>query len=268
MPMKNRLEKILVECLCDTLHVMLCSDSSGTICTINSLVGRYPLFNFLKARSPDAMRLYFRQIPTWHCLIFDSRCTFAEEFFITIKHLPLWAPIIMLADSISDDYMRLHNMIAETNDYITIRNGIQDDSGIYNVRKKCIIICPIKSFIKLFPLLQLHTIRKKLMPNRMPEGMVLKALNVLFARNPLTVEDWSIMLGSTPRKFQRMFRHYTNYSPKKLIALYHAYRIAFETMGKHEDYGKSIISAYILDDRAKKKVMEYVLSRRSQLLNA
>lgn len=267
MPMKNRLESILVDCLCDTLHVMLCSESSGAICTINSLIGRYPLFNFLKARSPDAMKLYFRQIPAWQCLIFDSRCSFSEEFFSTIKNLPLWVPIIMLADSVSDDYMRIHNMIAETNDYITLKNGTQNDSSNSAVGKKCIIVCPIRSFKKLFPMLQLHSIRKKLMPKMMPEGLVQKAINVLFTQNPLTVEDWSIILGSTPRKFQRMFKHYTNYSPKKLIALYHAYRIAFETMGRHEEYGKGVISAYILDDRSKKRVMEYVLSRRSQLLS-
>lgn len=265
--MKNRLEKILVDCLCDTLHVMLCSESSGAICTINSLVSRYSLFNFLKARSPEAMQLYFRQIPTWHCLIIDSRCTFSEEFFSFVRELPCWVPIIVLADSLSEDFLRIHGMSVNNNDCIVIQNVSQYSNIKLETDKKSVTVCSLRSFKKLFPMLQLQSIRKKLMPKMMPEELVQKALDVLFNQNPLTVEDWSAILGSTPRKFQRMFKHYTSYSPKKLIALYHAYRIAFETMGRHEEVGKGVISAYILDDRAKKRVMEYVLSRRSQLLS-
>lgn len=260
--MKNRLENILVDCLCDTLHVMLCSESSGAICTINSLISRYPLFNFLKARTADAMKLYFRQIPPWHCLIHDSRCSFSEEFFTTVKNLPFWVPVILLADSLSDDYMRIHDMIAETDEF-----GTQKENSSSAHSKKSIIVCPLRSFKRLFPVIQLQSIRKKLISKMMPDGAVQKALDVLFSQNPLTVEKWSAVLDSTPRKFQRMFKNYTNYSPKKLIALYHAYRIAFETMGRHEEQSKGVISAYIMDDRSKKRVMEYVLSRRSQLLS-
>lgn len=265
--MKTRLENILVDCLCDTLHVMLCSESSGAVCTINSLIGRYPLFNFLKARSCDAMKLYFRQIQAWHCLVFDSRCTFSEEFFTTVRNIPFWVPVILLADSVSEDYLRTHGMTVESNGNIVINSGSPDGKADHTTHKKCVIVCPLRSFKRLFPMIQLHSIRKKLMPNMLPEELVQKAIDLLFRQNPLTVEEWSATLESTPRKFQRMFKQYTNYSPKKLIALYHAYRIAFETMGRHEELGKGLFSAYILDDRSKKRVMEYVLSRRSQLLS-
>ncbi len=265
--MKTRLENILVDCLCDTLHVMLCSESTGAVCTINSLIGRYPLFNFLKARSCDAMKLYLRQIPSWECLVVDSRCTFSEEFFSTVKKIPFWVPIILLADSVSEDYLRIHGMTLESNGNIVLANGSPDEKGDQGIDKKCVTVCPLRSFKRLFPMIQLQSIRKKIMPKMLPEELVQNAIDVLFKQNPLTVEDWSATLGSTPRKFQRMFKNYTNYSPKKLITLYHAYRIAFETMGKHEELGKGVFSAYILDDRSRKRVMEYVLSRRSQLLS-
>lgn len=264
--MKNGLENILVDCLCDTLHVMLCSESSGAICTINSLISRYPLFNFLKARSLEAMKLYFRQIPVWHCLIIDSRCSFSEDFFSAVRRHPFWVPIIVLADSLSENFLRIHGMFVDRDNCIVMQNVSQNNKKL-KTEKKCITICSLCSFKKLFPVLQVQSIKKKLMA-KMPEGMAQKAVDLLFDRSPLTVEDWSAIMNSTPRKFQRIFKQYTNYSPKKLIALYHAYRIAFATMNKHEDFGKGVISAYILDDRSKTRVMEYVLSRRSQLLAA
>lgn len=269
--MKIRLENVLVDCLNDTLHIMLCSESSGTICTINSLIDRYPMFNFLKARSADAMKLYFRQIPTWHCLILDSRCSFSEDFFAVMRELPIWVPIIVLADYLSEDYLRMYSLSADTNksedtENVTLNDNPSDKKTL-SLEKRKVIVSPLRSFKNLFPMLQVESIKKKLMQKSMPDGFAQEALGVLFAQNPITVEEWSSTLDSTPRKFQRMFKNYTFYSPKKLIALYHAYRIAFETIGRDEEYGKGIISAYVLDERSKKRVLEYVLSRRSQLLS-
>ena len=269
--MKIKLENVLIDCLNDTLHIMLCSESSGTICTINSLIDRYPMFNFLKARSSDAMKLYFRQIPTWHCLILDSRCGFSEDFFAVMRELPLWVPIIVLADYLSEDYLRMYSLSADTNNSDDTQNFTFNDNPSDKktllLEKRKVIVFPLRSFKNLFPMLQVESIKKKLMQKSMPDGFALEALEVLFAQNPITVEEWSSTLDSTPRKFQRMFKNFTYYSPKKLIALYHAYRIAFETIGRDEEYGKGIISAYVLDERSKKRVLEYVLSRRSQLLS-
>lgn len=269
--MKIRLENVLVDCLNETLHLMLCSESTGTICTINSLVDRYPMFSFAKARSSDAMKLYFRQLPVWHCLLLDSRCNFCEDFFSAVKEFPLWVPVIVLADSISEEQMQQYGLSFCKNDKTDIQDLVLNDNPpnreyLY-LEKRRIIVSPLRSFKNLFPLIQVESIKKKLMQRLMPDGFVQKALDLLFKHNPVTVEEWSSFLDSTPRKFQRMFKNYTYYSPKKLIALYHAYRIAFETIGRDEDFGKGIISAYIMDERSKKRVLEYVLSRRSQLLS-
>ena len=268
--MKIRLENVLIDCLNDTLHIMLCSESSGAICTINSLIERYSMFNFVKARSADAMWFYFRQIPAWHCLILDSRCGFSEDFFAVMRESPLWVPIIVLADYLSEDYLRMHGFKEDTkNSNDTQGVNFNDNPTVIKtllLEKRKVIVSPLRSFKNLFPMLLVESIKKKLMQKVMPDGFALKAMDVLFDQNPITVEEWSSILDSTPRKFQRMFKNYTYYSPKKLIALYHAYRIAFETVGKNEEYGKGVISAYILDDQSKKRVLEYVLSRRSQLL--
>lgn len=266
--MKNGLENILVDCLCDTLHVMLCSESSGVVCTVNSLIERYPLFNFMKARSKDAMELYFRKIPSWHCLIIDSRSSFSSDFYTLVQELPYWVPIIVLSDIITDEYLSSHNMYRNEYNTIIMQTKTQRDTKKGDLIKKNVTQCSFNSFKRLFPELQLNCIKKKLMAKMMPDGPVDGALNVLFNQNPLTVEDWSVVLDSTPRKLQRMFKQHTDYSPKKLIALYHAYRIAFTTLDKQEDFCKGVISTYILDERSKKRVMEYVLSRRSQLLIA
>lgn len=269
--MKIRLENVLIDCLNDTLHLMLCSESSGTICTINSLVDRHPMFNFAKARSSEAMKLYFRQIPVWHCLILDSRCSFCEDFFSAIKEFPLWVPIILLADYISEDQMRMHGLSLDIDDNTDVQDlvlgGNSSNKERLYIGKRRMLVSPLRSFKNLFPIIQIESIKKKLMQKLMPDGFAQKAIDILFEHNPVTVEEWSSFIDSTPRKFQRMFKNYTYYSPKKLIALYHAYRIAFETIGRDEDFGKGIISAYIMDERSKKRVLEYVLSRRSQLLS-
>lgn len=269
--MKIRLENVLIDCLNDTLQAMLCSESSGTICTINSLIDRYPMLSFIKARSADTMKRFYRQVPVWHCLILDSRCSFCENFFSAVKETPHWVPIILLADYVSEDYMRMYGLSLDKNDSTDIQNLALYEkpsrrAKLY-IEKKQIIVFPLRSFKNLFPVIQVESIKKKLMQKLMPDGFVHKAMKILFDQNPVTVEEWSSTIDSTPRKFQRMFKKYTYYSPKKLIALYHAYRIAFETIGRDEDYGKGIISAYILDERSKKRVLEYVLSRRSQLLS-
>lgn len=264
--MKNRLETILIDCLCDTLHVMLCSESSGTICTINSLISRYPLFNFIKVRSFDAMNMYLNQIPVWHCLIIDSRCSFTEEFVQSVRDLPFWVPVIFLSDSLSKEFMHDHGMYVNKNGCIILKNESKYTNGKRITGEKLIIECSLKSFKQLFPTLQFQSIRRKLLI-KMPDELVFKAMSILFEKNPISVEEWSATMNSTPRKFQRMFKNYTNYSPKKLITLYHAYRIAFSTMQRFEDFGRGVISAYILDEHSKKRVMEYVLTRRSQLLS-
>jgi AraC-like DNA-binding protein len=125
----------------------------------------------------------------------------------------------------------------------------------------------LSRFERFLPLLQLQSIRKKLVPDTPPEGVMQNALDVLCKHHPVSVEDWSTLINSTPRKFQRLFKQYTGYSPKKMVALYHAYRIAFQTMGKIEDPGNGVVSAYVMEENAKTRIMEYVLSRRSQLFS-
>lgn len=264
--MKNRLESILVDCLCDSLQVMLCSESAGAICTINSLISRYSLFNFIKASNIETFNAYLNKIPIWHCLIVDSRCSFLDELFSLIQEIPYWLPVIVLNDSVSNDFLNTHNISVVEENLFIMRNRAKFSRNALITADKQIIFCPISSFKSLFPMLQLHCLRRKLL-KKIPVGLAAKAISILFNQNPLTVEQWSATMNSTPRKFQRLFRYFTNYSPKKLITLYHAYRIAFESMHLFEDFGKGVISAYILDEQEKKRIMEYVLTRRSLILN-
>jgi hypothetical protein len=269
--MKIRLENVLVDFLSKTLHIMLCSESSGTICTIYSLIDHYPMFSFSKARSSEAMKSYFRQVPAWHCLILDSRCNFCDDFFLAVKEFPLWVPVIMLADYVSEGSMRMHGLSVSRDSIHDVRNLVLYDNPSHRATlyldNKRIIVSPLRSFRQLYPVIHRESITKKLVQKLMPEGLIRMAMDILFTQNPVTVEEWSSIIDSTSRKFQRMFKNYTFFSPKKFIALYHAYRIAFETAGREKDYTKGIISAYIMDERSKKRLLEYVLTRRSQLLS-
>jgi len=268
--MKTRLEKILVDCLCDTLNVMLCSESPGIINAIESVIQPYPFFAFFKAGSAECMRTCIRQVNSWHCLIIDSRCSFTDEFLSVAREFPLWIPVIILADYLSEEFLRLHGISVEQDAASSFQNITINDTRYDYLKlakeKKCVTVYPFKSIKNLLPLIQAECLKKKLMQRLIPDGVVERSLDILFKQNPLSVDEWSLVLDSTPRKFQRMFKNYTFYSPKKLLALYHAYRIAFETVGNREEFCLGVVSAIVMDERTKKRLLEYVLSRRSQLL--
>jgi AraC-like DNA-binding protein len=212
------------------------------------------------------MKMYLDQVPIWHCLIIDSRCSFAYDFFQFIKELPFWIPVILLIDSLTEEFMHTHGLYVNKKGCIILKSDSNYPKKKIITGEKLIIECSLKSYKQLFPILQFQSIRRKLLI-KMPDEQVFESMKILFERNPISVEEWSAHMNLTPRKFQRMFKNYTKYSPKKLITLYHAYRIAFSTMQRFEDFGRGVISAYILDEHSKKRVMEYVLTRRSQLLS-
>jgi len=97
---------------------------------------------------------------------------------------------------------------------------------------------------------------------------VLQAVDMLFTHNPVGVIEWSELSGMKIRKFQRKFKDASSLSPKKILALYHAYRMAFyyccsktgEMPAQHIDM------SYTLQPSDRKRILEYVLMRKSTLL--
>jgi AraC-like DNA-binding protein len=177
-----------------------------------------------------------------------------------------WVPIIIVADTVTTDMLGSSGVIQPHLNRPVLEDGFRCSTLASG--KHYAVHYPPGNLSRMSSLLQLQSIRKKLLPQRIPGAEMLSALDVLFRRNPLSVETWSGHLNSTPRKLQQLFKEYTLYTPKKLIALYHAYRIAFEAAARQDEKGKGIIPAYLLDERSRKRVMEYILSRRSQFLLA
>jgi hypothetical protein len=136
---------------------------------------------------------------------------------------------------------------------------------IKKTKTRNITVCPLSNLEKLLPIIQESSIKKKLIPKILPVDLVDNAIEVLFKRNPVTVEKWTALLNIPPRKLQRAFKQFTGYSPKKVITLYHAYRIAFDTFNRLSNTYLKANSSYEVDDRSKTRVIEYVLSRQSQL---
>ncbi len=261
--MENRLENTLITCLCNTLQVMLCSESPGAIHKVNTLLKKYPLFNLSKISSAEKIPKEFNKTPKWHSLIIDGNCTFSKEFFASLKTLPSWVPIIVLRDNLSKEILQYLETYFNSQDYV-----ILDDVSKYMIRKtkkRNISVCQLSNEEKLLSMLQKLSIKKKLLPRAMPVDMIENAIDVLFQQNPLSVEEWVAILNVSPRKLQRTLKQFTGYSPKKVITLYHAYQIAFNKFDGLNDSNHRTDASYIVDERSKTRVIEYVLSRQSQL---
>ncbi|MBN1982788.1 MAG: hypothetical protein JW795_14740 [Chitinivibrionales bacterium] len=265
--MMSRLENVLVKCLCDSLSVALCSESIELIGNINSIIGRYPLFNFTRIRSVEALKSCTCGISEWLCLIVDARCSFLSEILTSLRETPHWMPIVLMADSISDEFITQNGFGRKDTDIITFCLPHTSDHQTEQGQNKQFYICPLRGYKRMFDILLIESIKKKLFSRKLSSGVAQEAQKVLFDQNPVTVEGWAEQLDLTPRKLQRVLKYYSDFSPKKIISLYHAYHIAFSTIDETKNIYKGIIPAYLLDDQSKRRVMEYVLSRRSQLLS-
>jgi hypothetical protein len=265
--MKSRLENILVDCMVDSLRVLLCSECATATTNISLLLSRYPVFSLCKGKTEAGLNDLIMQNNAWECVIIDSRMPFTSALFDTIRKASCWFPVILLTDYVPDVLFQ-EKGIKQVNGEYVMHSDIDagDDTDVMNYRKKTITLVPLKCFKDLFSTIRNLCLKKKLMAKMAPCHIGEKAFGFLFSHNPVSVDDWSVLVNEPNRKFQRMVRKYTDHSPKKLITLYHAYRIAFDTMEKQKSQNKGVIQAYMVDDHAKKRVLEYVLSRRSQLL--
>lgn len=260
--MENKLENTLVACLCNTLQIMLCSESPDTVHSVKTLLKRYPLFNLTKIGTLIKLHEEISRTQEWHTVIIDGNCSFSKELFSCLKGLS-WMPIIVLRDSLSKEILQYMETFFDNQDY-----AILEDVTKYMVTKRKrrnISVCPLSNLARLLPMIQETSIKKKLISRIIPVDLTEDAIDVLFQQNPLTVEEWATILNVSPRKLQRALKQFTGYSPKKVITLYHAYQIAFNKFDRLNDENQGTNSSYVVDERSKTRVIEYVLSRQSKL---
>ncbi|MBD3392275.1 MAG: hypothetical protein GF418_09425 [Chitinivibrionales bacterium] len=262
--MRCHLETVLVDCLRDTLHVMLCSGSSETVRAVGRSLKQGALFSLFKAKSPQTMEELLGQVHAWHVVVIDEQCQFAPDFLALARGCRGWLPVIALTNSWSIKSISSArpasgaDMAGES-----AGGGLQ----IEVIEEQPVATCPISNPRQLLHHVQEWSIKRKLVSKPL-NGLAAKAMDILFRENPLSVDDWSSVLAVKPRRFQREFKLFTDLSPKKILALYHAYRIAFSVVDEHNNREKGVISAYLVNDRARERVMEYVLTHRSALLTA
>ncbi len=264
--MSTQLENVLIDCLRDTLNVMVCTGSDETSRTIERVLKRYPTYSIFHADSLEVAETLFRQVKAWHGLIIDGQSNGAEAWISAAQQFSPWMPQIVLADNSTAETLFNKADIRE-HTVLPIDQVRQSEEKMPIGGTNLIATCPASALPEMLPVLQVWSIKRKLVA-REPEGLMEEAIKALFYNNPQGVEEWSSMVGAKPRKFQREFRLFTNLPPKKMLALSNAYRIAFDVLDERNHKDGGIFPAYMVDARAKSRMMEYVLTRRSTLLSS
>jgi hypothetical protein len=210
------------------------------------------------------MEELLRDARGWHVAVIDEQCQFSSDFMFLVRSYSQWLPVITLTNSWS---IRSMSSARSLGNGIDAKNGHSDagDKHACIVEDEPVAKCAANSMGHLMHYVQQWAIMRKLV-NKALSGLAHEAMEALFKDNPLSVDDWSSIMGVKPRRFQREFKLFTDLSPKKILALYHAYRIAFSVIDEHNSREKGIIPAYIVDGRSRERVMEYVLTHRSALL--
>jgi AraC-like DNA-binding protein len=262
--MKYELENILVDCLRGTLNVLFCGDAAASNQSVERQIRRLSIYNLFVANSSSRADQLARQVQSWNVMVVGADCSFDEECLALAAEHPRWVPVIQLIDPHSP------RMPYHSSDTIPASSDKSEEAKPANgsTHPHCMITtCAVDNPRKLSSLIQMKAIQNRLLAG-MPTGMVRLAMEVLFRENPLTVDEWCTTMGISPRKFQREFKRFTSLTPKKIVALYHAYRIAFDALDGRKQAQAGIIPAYVMDSQSRNRVMEYVLTRRSSLISS
>jgi AraC-like DNA-binding protein len=271
--MKCQLENILVDCLRETLHVLLCTDSFETSRLTERILRQCPLYSLFKAKSPSATEELLSQVQSWHVAIIDENCQFASDFKSVLNGFPVWLPVITLTNTWSMGNVSTSGRMLNMTSFVKPclfqpdLNGENSDLRLFPADNKPAATCSVTNPVALLHAVQEWSIKRKLL-SKTVSGLAADALVQLFCKNPLSVEEWSSIMGVKPRRFQREFKTFTDLSPKKILALYHAYRIAFNVLDNQNSRDKGVVPAYMVDNHSRERVMEYVLTHRSSLLTA
>jgi AraC-like DNA-binding protein len=223
-----------------------------------------PLYSIFKAKSPQAVEELFGQVQSWHVAVVDEQCPYASDFKAVLSGFPVWLPVISLTNTWSISNISGTRTVVPGACPPDIGNSEQK---LFPMDRKPVATCSTTNPVGLMHTVQEWAIKRKIL-SKTVSGLAADAMLLLFTHNPLSVDEWSSIMGVKPRRFQREFKVFTDLSPKKILALYHAYRIAFTVVENHNSRDKGVVPAYLIDHRSQERVMEYVLTHRSSLLTA
>jgi hypothetical protein len=262
---KPALEDILSDCLHETLNIMVCSDSGVFRQTIDAILHQHRPYSLYNADSPESMDQLFRGLTAWHTVIIERNGKPAGEFLKRVWYHHSWLPVIVVYDVDPGDELPLFIDKPDAPAVFNVRNR-NGGREAPSLREDIVIIpCSLRDGDALRSVLQIWSIKRKLF-GIMPRGLVQDGIEMLFQRNPDSLNMWATLLNTTQRKFQRLFKPFTNLSPKKMLAVYQAYQIVFAKIDGKIRGCKTGIPTYLADHHSKQRIIEYVLTRRSSLL--
>lgn len=257
--MYKPMEEALTDWLTDSLNVLVCTKSSHITTSILSTIGKYPAFKIHRASTESTLNMYLKQNTIWNCIIIDNDISFAADFIDNIKLLSKWVPVVLLENS---------NTNGTLEDWCVDEVGLNKYNYLNakNKSRGCIIeICEKNSVNELLSILLSNSLKKLFFTN-VPDNDLNVLINVLYKKNPISVMEWAQYLDITPRKMQRLLKCYTTMTPKKMICIYHAFRMVLALTDKKGNLHCKIFTSHSLNESNRKRFLEYVLSRRSNLL--
>ncbi len=264
--MNERLETILADYLKKSLKVMLCSEKPALQSKVTTLIQQYSQFSVTPVPSVGALKQCLKSKDEWHAVLIDSRCTFSQELFTNIRGNFSWMPIIVLRDLFVEDFSKEIYELSHKKNVLVLQNVTPNN--VKSGESRNITVCPLGKLELVVPTLQMLCIKKRLFPKKMPTGIGEVAVKTLFHENPVTVDEWIELLGIQRSKLHRLIHSHAPYSPRKIVLLYHAYRIVFN---KSCNPDKTCIDDYAphsLNDQAKNEVFEYILSQGGRLFSS
>lgn len=258
--MNHSMEDILSNFLTDSLNIMVCSESTNVSSSILTYIGRYPAFKLHRISNEKMLDLYISQDIIWHTIIIDNHISFSKELFQKISRLSKWVPIITLSEDAPINIWKDWKVEKISQNKFRCTNKQETGSGsVIEVLGKSGLTSLLSSI--------LANSLKKCFFCEIPDSSVNEAANVLYKHNPVTVNEWAKLLGVCSRKIQRILKPFTKYSPKKMLSIYHAYRMAFSNVDNIGNLQCDNFAMHKIESTQRNRFMEYVLSRRSSLLN-
>lgn len=259
--MTTDLEQILVDSLRNTLHVMLCTRSVNLCYAVERLISPYPMISLFKPEDAVQAVSYLRQVPSWHAVLLDDHFESAQSRFpAAVAALPAYVPLLIMRSPGSAGPGSV---------------GAPDTPALVAAKPLTMpppdfapcasVSASAQALYITWNRIQRSCIQRKLLG--VPcYGILHKAMQVLFDKNPATVESWTNLMGMTTHVFRELFLRATVLAPKKIIALYHAYRIAFDCCAQTRGGVMDGILPYTISAHNRARMVEYVLVHRSELV--
>lgn len=258
--MNQSLEEILSEWLTDTLNILICTESANVASTIMSYVGRYASFKLHRVSNEKVLDLYMKQGITWHCIIIDNELSFSRRVYNYISKFNHWVPIVLMSNNVPENLWNEWIYEKISNEKVSFHNG---ESRIEGATIELLDKRRINDFV---PVILSNSLKKQFF-KEVPDIEIEKILKMLYLNNPDSVKEWAKINCISNRKIQRMLKSFCRITPKKVLSLYHAYRIALSEVDNSGNLNCEIFAIHELKRSLKIRYMEYCLSRRSVLFN-